>query len=60
MLLPSFTSEPVIDKDDIFCTEQNGARNFTIKVIQTLDVTNQVSMLFIYVNTIDNILSLYQ
>ena len=48
VLLPSFTSESVINNDDIFCTEQ--------KWDKTLDVTNQISMLFIYVNTVANTL----
>ena len=43
-------SEPVIGKDDIFCTEQKWGKEFTLKVIQTLDMTNQINMLFIYVN----------
>ena len=42
-----------------FVLNINGARSFTLKVIQILDVTNQISMLFIYVNTISNTLSLY-
>ena len=31
MLLPSFTSEPVIDKDDIFCTEQKWDKEFYLE-----------------------------
>ena len=31
ILLPSFTSEPVIDNNDIFCTEQKWGKKFYLK-----------------------------